>query len=134
MIMQHDEDPAEALIERIGDLTDFVVPFNKILVGIYIRPNIKKVAGTDRVIHLSDDTVGEDKYQGKAGIILKRGPMAFVDDDRIKFNGLNPQVGEWIAFRPSDGLKIDIRSDKGHCILLDDTMVRLVIPAPDLVF
>lgn len=134
MIMHHEDDPAKALINKIGDLSEFVVPFNKILVGIYIRPNVKKIEGTDKVIHLGDETVAEDKYQGKAGVILKKGPMAFVDDDRVKFHGLNPEVGEWIAFKPSDGMKIDIRGAKGHCILLTDTQVQLVIPMPDLVF
>lgn len=134
MTMQHDEDPAEKLINEIGDLSEFIVPFNKILVGLYVRPNKMKIKGTDKVFHLSDETVKEDLYQGKAGLILKKGPMAFVDDDRVKFNDLRPDVGDWIAFRPSAGLKIDIRSKDGHCILLRDTEVELVIPAPDVVF
>lgn len=129
MQMQHDIDPAEALIDKIGDLSEFVVPFNKILVGIYIHSGRTKGG-----VYLADETGSESRWQGKAGLILKRGPMAFVDDDRVKFNGLDPQVGEWIAFRPSDGMKIDIRGKDGHCILLTDTQVQLVIPAPDLVW
>lgn len=127
--MVHVTDPADDVIDRIGDLSDFVVPFNKVLVGIYVRP--EKTKGG---LILTDQYRDEDKYQGKAGLILKRGPMAFVDDDRVKFNGLDPQVGEWICFRPSDGMKLDIRHKEGHCILLSDVQVQLVIPAPDLVF
>lgn len=123
------EDAADEIFNRIGDVTDIVVPFNKILVGIYMRGEKTKSG-----IILPDQTRSEDKWQGKSGLILKRGPMAFVDDDRVKFNGLNPQVGEWICFRPSDGMKLDIRHQEGHCILLTDTQVQLVIPAPDLVF
>jgi len=127
--MVHTEDPVDEVIDRIGDLSEIVVPFNKILVGIYMRSGKTKGG-----VILTDQYRDEDKWQGKAGLILKRGPMAFVDDDRVKFNGLDPQVGEWICFRPSDGMKLDIRHKEGHCILLQDIQVQLVIPAPDLVF
>lgn len=127
MISTHD--PVEEIMEKIGDLTDFVIPFNKILIGIYMRPEKTKSG-----LILSDQYREEDRWQGRAGVILKRGPMAFIDDDRVKFNGLNPQVGEWVCFRPSDGMKLDIRHREGHCILLSDVQIQLVIPAPDLVF
>lgn len=129
MQMQHYVDPVEEIQERIGDLSEIIVPFNKLLVGIYMRPNLTKSG-----IVLPDQVRDEDRYQGKAGVILKMGPMAFKDDDHVKFHGLNPDVGDWIAFRPSNGMKIDIRSKDGHCILLSDTQVELVIPAPDMVF
>lgn len=127
--MVHDIDPIEETINRIGDLSDIVVPFNKILVGIYMRSGKTKGG-----VILTDQYRDEDKWQGKAGLILKRGPMAFIDDDRVKFNGLDPQVGDWVVFRPSNGLKLDIRHKEGHCILLTDTQIELVIPSPDLVF
>ena len=129
MEMQHFVDPVEEITERIGDLSEVVVPFNKILIGIYLRPGKTKSG-----LHLPDQYRAEDVYQGKSGLILKRGPMAFVDDERVKFNGLDPQVGEWVVFRPSNGLKLDIRHQEGHCILLTDTQIELVIPTPDLVF
>ena len=129
MQMQHIVDPGEELMDRIGDLSEIVVPFNKVLVGIYMRPNKTKSG-----IELPDQVRDEDRFQGKSGLILKKGPMAFQDDDRVKFYGLNPDVGEWIVFRPSNGMKLDIRSKNGHCILLVDTQVELVIPSPDMVF
>jgi len=129
MTMVYDVDPVDEIVERIGDLSEFIVPLNKILVGIYMRGD-KTTGG----IILPDQIRDEDRYQGKAGLILKKGPIAFVDDDRVHFHGLNPDVGEWVMFRPSNGLKVDIRSKTGHCILLSDTQVELVIPAPDLVF
>ena len=129
MVMEHYTDPADDITDRIGDLSEFFVPLNKVLVGIYIRGDTTKGG-----IIIPDQTRDEDRYQGKAGLILKKGPIAFVDDDRVKFHGLNPDVGDWVMFRPSNGLKVDIRSKVGHCILLADTQIELVIPAPDLVF
>lgn len=132
MEMAHDGDPVEDIFERIGSLDDIVLPANKVLVGIYMRPTTKKVAGTNKVIHLTDSTVAEDMYQGKAGLVLKCGAAAFKGDWRTE--GFSPKPGDWVAFRPSDGFKLDIRSENGHCILLDDTKVQMIIPAPDLVF
>lgn len=129
MEMVHTYDPVDELIEKIGDLSEFIVPLNKILVGIYMRPDKTKGG-----VHIPDQIRDEDRYQGKAGLILKKGPIAFVDDSRVSFHGLNPDVGDWVMFRPSNGLKVDIRSKTGHCILLSDTQIELVIPAPDLVF
>lgn len=125
--MIHDRDPVEEIVERIGDLSDVVVPSNKVLVGIYLRPQRTKGG-----IELPDKYRDEDVYQGKAGLVLKCGPTAFKGDWRVE--GFAPKPGDWIAFRPSDGFKIDIRSREGHCILLDDTAIRLILPAPDLVF
>lgn len=127
MAMSHDADPAEEIIDRIGDLSEFVVPANKVLIGIYMRP-----AKTTSGIHLPDKYREEDVWQGKAGVVLKRGPTAFTGSWKVE--GLDPQVGEWVAFRPSDGLKIDIRSKDGHCVLVEDAQIQMVIPAPDLIF
>jgi co-chaperonin GroES (HSP10) len=129
MEMVHIVDPVDEHIDRIGDLSEFEVALNQVLVAIYLRPE-KTASG----IILSDKTRDEDKYQGKAGLVLKRGPLAFVDDDRIKFNGFSPKPGEWVMFRPSDGIKLDIRAKDGHCVLLTDTQIKMSIPSPDLIF
>lgn len=127
MEMVHITDPADSIIDRVGDLSEFVVPANKVLIGIYMRP--EKTKGG---VILTDQYRDEDRFQGKAGLVLKRGPTAFSGSWKVE--GLDPQPGEWVAFRPSDGLKIDIRSKEGHCILIDDTQVQMVIPTPDVVF
>ena len=127
--MENVNDPVEETIERTGDLSEFEVPLNKVLVGIYLRPSKTKGG-----IELPDKYRDEDIYQGKAGLVLKCGPLAFVDDDRVAFNGFKAEPGDWVMFRPSDVLKLDIRSKDGHCILLTDTQIQMKIPAPDLVF
>ena len=129
MSMVHTVDPVDEIINKIGDLSEFEIPLNKVLIGIYMRPSKTKGG-----IELPDNYRDEDFFQGKAGLVLKKGPLAFQDDDVIKFNGFNPDVGDWVAFKPSNGLKIDIRDKEGHCILLKDTQIELIIPAPDIIF
>ena len=74
-LMSHIEDPANEIRKRIGDISQIEVLHNQILVGVYIRP--EKTKGG---ILLTSQTRDEDRYQGKAGLVLKKGPLAFVDD------------------------------------------------------
>lgn len=127
MAMAHVREPDQEIIDKVGDLSEFQVPANKVLIGLYMRPE-----KTQSGIILTDEYRREDLYQGKSGLLLKRGPAAFKGSWKIE--GMDPQVGDWVAFRPSDGLKIDIRSKEGHCILLEDTQIQMVIPSPDVVF
>lgn len=131
MDMVHVVDPFDAIMDIVGDLSEIEVPLNKILVGIYVRPNQMKFKN-GQTFELTDATVQEDIYQGKAGVVLKKGRLAFEDSETFSFHGFKPEVGDWIAFRPSNGLKIDIR--KAHCILLSDTQCELIIPMPDIIF
>jgi co-chaperonin GroES (HSP10) len=127
MVMQHDEDPAESLKGMVGDLNHIEVFNNQVLVAVYIRPNKTKSG-----IYLSDKTTDEDRYQSKVGLVLKKGPTAFVDETQNWFKGVNVDVGDWIIFRPSDGWAITVNNVL--CRMLDDTAVRGCISRPDLVW
>ena len=126
--MDHgDVDPAQELIEKAGYIDDVDVFFNKILCAVYIRPEKTKTG-----IILTDDIRKEDEYQGKAAVVLKVGPTAFVDDGAARFHDQKVSVGDWVVFRPSAGLKMTL--NKTHCVLIQDVQVELRIPAPDVVF
>ena len=70
----HEEDPAHKIMRDAGDLDDIEIFNNKVLVGIYERPEGAKTAGGIIVTHKTTD---EDKYQSKTGVILKMGAQAF---------------------------------------------------------
>jgi co-chaperonin GroES (HSP10) len=126
--MDHgDVDPALELVDKIGYIDDIDLFFNKSLVALYVRPEKTKSG-----IILADSTRDEDLFQGKAGLVLKKGPTAFMDDGDAKFHGQDVNVGDWIVFRPSNGLKMDINGVR--CVLLQDVQVELRIPSPDVVF
>lgn len=125
--MMHDRDPRDEMLERIGDHTVFRPMHNQILVMTYIRPD-KTASG----LYLADRTRDEDRFQGKAGLVLSKGPQAFVDDDINKFYGQNVEPGDWVAFRVSDGFPIMVN---GHyCRLLEEVHIKAKISSPDVVF
>ena len=126
-LMSHIEDPANEIRKRIGDISQIEVLHNQILVGVYIRP--EKTKGG---ILLTPQTRDEDRYQGKAGLVLKKGPLAFVDDDNNKFHGQNVDVGDWVFYRVSDGFPLVLNGTL--CRLLEEVHVKGKIPSPDVVF
>jgi co-chaperonin GroES (HSP10) len=127
MFMAHDIDPAKEIWGRIGTLKDVDIYFGNILVAIYKRPE-KTASG----LFLSDKTRDEDKYQGKVGLVVKKGPMAFKDDENTKFEGQNVAVNDWVVFRPSDGWPWSIGKEEFR--LLRDVDIKARIAAPDSVW
>lgn len=111
------------ILAGIGSLDDIDVYHNLILVGIYMRPD--RTAGG---VLLTDKTLDEDKWQGKAAVVLKKGPLAFKSEGNVNFAGQNAEVGDWLVYRISDGFPIDVNGI--HCRLLEDTEVRMRVKDP----
>lgn len=126
-LMVHEKDPKAELLSAVGDLSQIEIMHNQILVAVYIRPEKTKSG-----IYLTSNTRDEDRYQGKAGLVLKKGPLAFVDDDANKFHGQNVEVGDWVFYRVSDGFQVMINGRL--CRLLEEVHVKGKIPSPDVVF
>lgn len=128
-LMLHEKDPAEDIREKIGSLDGIQIMFNHVLVGIYKRPE-KTRSG----IILADATRDEDIYQGKAALVLKVGPTAFVDDPNngAIFHGQAVKPGDWIIFRPSDGWPVSYNQQP--CRMLQDVHVRAIISSPDSIY
>lgn len=126
-LMVHDTDPKEAMLAAIGDISAIDIMHNQVLVGVYLRPE-KTRSG----IFLPDQLRAEDRYQGKVGLVLAKGPLAFVDDATNKFHGQNVEVGGWVFFRASDGFSVMINGVL--CRLLEEVHVKGKVPAPDVIF
>lgn len=137
--MRHDVDPKHAILAAVGDLSHIRLLHNQVLVATYIRPKATKGG-----ILLPDSTRQEDEYQGKVGLVLRKGPLAFQDDATNAFHGQDVYVGDWIAYRQSDGWQVVLRGDsagtaapeswrKGeyHCRMLQDIDIKAVLTTPD---
>ncbi len=125
--MLHETDPKAVLLKDVGDVSHIEVFNMQVLVAVYIRPEKTKSG-----IILSDKTRDEDRYQSKVGLVIKKGPSAFVDESDKWFSGINVKEGDWIVFRPSDGWNITINGTL--CRMLDDMSIRARISHPDQVW
>ncbi len=141
LLAVHDKDPRKELLKKVGDISDIELYDNGILIAVYLRPNEAKIAGGHTLImpdNLAGKT-GEDRYQGKVGLVIGKGLLAFVDDERTKFHGQDVGIGDWVIFRASDGWPITLvrgprTDDQVLCRILVESDIRARISQPDSVW
>lgn len=127
-------DPEQALLDSLpAGLKHFEVFHNRVLVATYVRPETTK--GN---IILPDRTLAEDRFQGKIGLVIKLGPLAFKDDNIAKFGGITVAVGDWVMYRPSDGWEMFFVDENGRdgtpCRLIEDSNILGRTADPALIY
>ena len=130
--MVHTVDPRDEIYKQVGlkngKVPGFTLLKNDVVVGIYKRP--EKSAGG---ILFTDKTRQEDEYQGKAALVLMKGPTAFVSDKHYTFlPEQNVEIGDWVALWVTEGRKIVINGQL--CRIIRDIDLLMKIPAPDAVY
>ena len=120
-------DPKKAILAAVGDLSGMDVFVDLVLVGTYIRP--EKTAGG---IIRPKDVVAEDEYQGKVGLVLKSGPIAFGDWEDPAEQGGNAEPGTWVVYAIKDGWPVQINGVACRYIPYDKLRAR--VEDPKMVF
>jgi len=125
LAMVHFKDPKKEILDDIGaQISTVQVLGARVLVGVYVRPT-KTAAG----IILTDKSADEDKYQGKVGLVLKLGPIAFQDDATHRFGDIKPKVGDWVVFNVGDTFGMEV--GKRRCRSVEDVDIHMIIERPD---
>lgn len=123
------DEAKQVIMDIVGPaLPKMEVMLNMVLVAQYFRPN--KVGQ----IHLPDQTVGEDQWQGKVGLVLKLGPQAFGDAEY--FGQQKVEVGEWVVYKVGDAWEITVKGAEStniSCRLVRDSNIRMKVKQPDIV-
>ena len=129
--MVHKIDPAKVIFEAVGmkkgQLPGFEFIGNRVLVGVYSRPE-KTASG----IILTEQYREEEKNQGKPCLVLAVGPKAFVDTEDYKFVGQKCEVGDWVTIQVYEARPIVVNGYP--CRWLRDSQIVAKIPGPDSVF
>lgn len=133
-LMDHAEDPREALLKKAGDLSGVEVLGSDVLLLTYMRPERTKSG-----IILTDHARSEDAFQGKCFLVGKLGPAAFVDENGEKFRDI--KEGDWVCARASDGLALTLNptnsvssSDAVPCRITQDIHIRIRVSSPDIIY
>lgn len=127
MEMVHEVDPREQILKEVTAYADQIKVLGAdVLCAVYLRP--KQTKGG---IVLPDQYRKEDEFQGKVGLVIKKGPLAFKDDGEHKFGDVAPEIGDWVLFRVGDTFELIIGERKFR--LVQDVNIRAIIDAPDIV-
>ncbi len=133
-------DPAKALRDAAGDISDIEVFHNLVLAATYIAPAkvFKGPNGEDVQFHMTDRSLAEDRFQGKAYLVLQVGPTAFQDAPGVTFGGKSVAPGDWIIAKPSDGFELfkgDAGAKEGASVrLFEDVHIKGRVSDPTVVY
>ena|ERR1700704_2042801 len=143
-IKSKQNDPSAQLkrdvLAKIGDVSGFEIAQNEILLAIYQRPETT----SGGIIQVAQ-TLKEDIYQGKVGLVVKIGEHCQFDRPDPYTNivtGIPISLHDWVVVRPSDTWALDInmhsetlsKKDFVACRLVKDKDIRAKIPHPGVIF
>lgn len=125
------DDPREGLLKQLGNtaVEHYQLMEDDILLATYIRP--EKTKGG---IILTQQNLGEDRFQGKVGLLVKKGPAAWKFDrtNQYPFEGDVPEIGAWCVYRASEGWEIGLNGVS--CRIIRASLVRGVVADPSVVW
>ncbi|MGH7744963.1 MAG: hypothetical protein ACREQ5_09195 [Candidatus Dormibacteria bacterium] len=131
--MVHKEDPKLVIQKAVAPyLSEITVLGAEVLIGIYVRPDASLKLAGGKELYLPDRVRAEDKFQGKVGLVLKMGPIAFKEDSTHRFGDAVPQVGDWVALRVGDSFQISVGEQM--CRIAEDVNFKLIVKHPDAVY
>jgi co-chaperonin GroES (HSP10) len=125
-------DPRGFLLDRCEMWMKACTVFhNWVITATYFLPDYLGESRKKGII-LPDVTHDEALYQGKIGLVIGKGPLAFRDDEHVKFQGQDVEVGEWVQYDVMEGRQFT--ADRVHCRRLKDTQIVMRVPDPRLIY
>jgi len=135
-----DDDPKQDILNRIGSLDHVQIAQNEVLLAIYQRP--EKTAGG---IILTQNSLKEDLYQGKVGLVIKIGASCQFERKDPKTGityGIPVSLYDWVLVRPSDTWALDVNGDPNTfkredfvpCRLVYDDQIRGKVAHPQVIW
>lgn len=121
------KDPMQAIIKAVGDLSGVDVLTDLVLLGTFIR-NERTAGGIIRPL----DNVKEDENQGKVGLVLKCGPLAYADWEDDDTRGQNAKLHTWVVFHNVHAWQIQLNGVA--CRLIPYDKLRMRLRDPNVVF
>lgn len=128
--IQHANDPRTELMMRMKPVIQSINPMGaRVLVAVY-KPDDD--AKTKSGLILVSKTTDEYRWQGKVGLVLALGPIAFTEDATHTWGDRIPKVGDWVCFNIGDTRSAD--TSVGMVRFIEDTEVLAIVSDPDAVY
>jgi co-chaperonin GroES (HSP10) len=124
---QQGDDPKLAVWHALGDSLDELVLYrNDVL--LVTAPIMAKSEGG---IYYADNTKKEVRFQGKIGMIVRIGEVAFNDAEIWPNENTRPTVGDWVVYRNADTHECAI--NKLSCRFIKDYLIIGKVSTPDAI-
>lgn len=121
-------DKRKGIVDAVGDLSGVDLCTDLVLVGTYIRDE-KRASG----LILPTSNLQEDEFQGKVGLVLKRGPHARIEyENGTNDGGKNAEIGSWVVFAIKDTWPLQINGVA--CRVVPYDKIRMRVTDPKMVF
>lgn len=121
------KDQRQAIIDAVGDLAGIDVFSDMVLIGTYIEP--EKTAGG---IYRPVEVLQESEHQGKVGLVLKKGPIAYGDWEDDVSLGKNATLHTWVVYQASNTWKFQLNGVA--CSIVPYERLRFRVDDPTKVF
>jgi hypothetical protein len=131
---EYTADPKAFLLKRCADfMNNIKLMHNWLTLATYWLPPFVTLPNGTR-FYRTDKSMDEAMYQGKCGLVIAKGKLAFVDDPAagVEFKGQNVEIGDWVYFDFHDGRQCTI--NRVHCRHLKDVSVLGTTDNPELVY
>jgi hypothetical protein len=105
------EEQKAQIFKDLGDLSQYELLDDHVIVAIYAESNVlasgKRADGTSYTLIGTENRSTESRYQGKCGVLISKGPTAFkYHNNGAAYEGVIPEIGDWVVFYPSDGREL----------------------------
>jgi len=131
---EYARDPKSFLLE----LCEMWVPscrvkHNNVLCATYFLPAFEFLPNGQKFFR-SEKSHDEALWQGKIGLVLAKGPLAFVDEPSagVFFHGQDVEPGNWVQWDIHDARQCTIA--RVHCRIVKDTQIIIDWDDPRIVY
>ena len=137
------DEQKDLILANLGDLDQYDMLDDDVLVALYGGSNILSTIKTHdgKTVQLvgTDQRTSEQRFQGKAGLLIKAGPTAWrYMPNGQPYEGDVPKPGDWLAFYAHDGREIAFKDLKARehviCRLLKPASIKMRLTDPRLVY
>lgn len=127
----HETDPKQDIINDVKDLVHGFRPMaDRVLLVMYERGKQNstgevRTKGGLIIPNVKAGSLNEDQYQGKVGLVVAIGDLAFEEDADHKW-GARPQVGDWVMIQVGNSSSFDIPGPR-RARMVRDVQIEMIV-------
>lgn len=131
----HRVDPKKYTMEQVEPwIKDVRIRPYDVMLAMYLREKIPGDHVTLGGLFMPNGETGslrEDLFQGKVGVVMKVGHLAFTEDSDHRWQDFKPAIGDWVVINVGDTFSWDLPGG-WRIRIVDENMVRAIVPVPDM--